>query len=798
MGSSKIREKHSKVAGGKKDQEVAGEILVPGLEEIAQIDKSSLDLFTDIVVAASLKTQVESIRSLVRSVRAEKYEIVSTVLVSWYFHCSGPLKKVLSNCVNSVKDPDLQQLLSTEIRARVSGLTRGPELVPQLLAGFDNFPLYEAAVVSERDSLVGLVVSQLEEEVGGLAQTVLAPVERAALTCRAGASVRLLVHLARSWTEWSDLLSPLSSLAGRIVQQAELPQELRDNCGHILVLIIRLEREERLVEYLQELASAGQTKDGEFSYENCGPVLSLLHGVLSTASRAWLERLEDSDQILSLLLSALLTVSRTDLASPSLLGCSKGVLCWASRVSDLSQALSLTESEAGELWQYVWTSLELQVDSVKHNTKNILKAVVTSLLKGGQEVRVSQLLSQTLQLPQHSKPRLIVLSCLVQSWDSALILQRCPKLVAESLSLLQQEVALAGQVSDLLTSLVRALTETGGDWYETVVLPLLSQFNNNNNSPAVSLALTNLLTSLIKINSQVIDKILSSAPNLPTRLSLLCLKLSRGLGQPWVFSSQEEVLLRASQQPEDEERLEALAVCVESHSSVEIIEERELSWEVSFILSELGLQCPASQQVLTVLTSKMVQRLRDGAAAVRKKLSQKKFSAERTRLESVVSYYNHWLSWFVSSLLDNLYPGANTPRRSSVLEILASLNNIIGLEGAETGLNIRSVLVTEQAANSLLECLHDSYEANKEKALGLLLSLPASVLEHDQPSVVRERLDQMLALMLSSRPASTLTATYLVRLLLAAPALPWVLADRLGLLRASQYNPALLMLLLVR
>ena len=72
------------------------------------------------------------------------------------------------------------------------------------------------------------------------------------------------------------------------------------------------------------------------------------------------------------------------------------------------------------------------------------------------------------------------------------------------------------------------------------------------------------------------------------------------------------------------------------------------------------------------------------------------------------------------------------------------------------------------------------------------------MLHHDKPPVVRERLGEMLALMVSSRPASTLTASYLARLLLAAPALPWVLADRLGLLRASQYNTTLLMILLVR
>ena len=168
MGSSKIREKHSKGSGGKKNPEVAGESLVPSLEEIAQIDNSSLELFREIVEAESLKAQVERIRTLVKTVTAEKYEIVSTVLVRWYFHCSGPLKKVLSNSVNSVKDPDLQSLISAELRVQVVSLTRGPDLVPRLLAGFDNFPLCEAAVLSERDSLVSLVVTQLEEEVDTL------------------------------------------------------------------------------------------------------------------------------------------------------------------------------------------------------------------------------------------------------------------------------------------------------------------------------------------------------------------------------------------------------------------------------------------------------------------------------------------------------------------------------------------------------------------------------------------------------------------------------------------------------
>ena len=105
-------------------------------------------------------------------------------------------------------------------------LTRGPGLAPHLLAGFDNFPLFEAAVLSERDSLEALLVTLLEEEVETLSGVGLSPVERASLTTQVGASRRLLVHLLRSWTDWADLLTPVSSLVGRMVQQSDLPEDL--------------------------------------------------------------------------------------------------------------------------------------------------------------------------------------------------------------------------------------------------------------------------------------------------------------------------------------------------------------------------------------------------------------------------------------------------------------------------------------------------------------------------------------------------------------------------------------------
>ena len=111
----------------------------------------------------------------------------------------------------------------------------------------------------------------------------------------------------------------------------DLPLELRANCGHILVLVSRLEREERVVDQVQELVREGRTQDGLFSYENCGAVLALLHGILSSASKDWVVRLEKTERILSSLLTCYMTVSARDRETSAVLGTSKGLVGWAHR-----------------------------------------------------------------------------------------------------------------------------------------------------------------------------------------------------------------------------------------------------------------------------------------------------------------------------------------------------------------------------------------------------------------------------------------------------------------------------------
>ena len=816
MGSSKIRDKHSKGGGSG-----ACESLLPGMEQIrdmTDISSNTLQLFSQVLEAPDLKTQVECIRSLLKTVTTENYQIVSIVIVKWYFHCSAGLKKVISNSLNSLQDSELEQLISAQFSLHVRALAMavesragegegarvgaGAEAVRQLLGGFDNFPLLERVIREEREAVLRFVLELLELQVERLTEDErrLSPVERSELSSQTGDTVRLVVQVVRTSPVMSDLLSSVSRLVYRIINRLEMPLDLRANAGHVYVQVCRLERERDVVEQVKQLLSTGQTSDGQFSFSQCGSVLSLLHGIVSTAHKDWVVAVEASDGLLSDLLTCYLTVSQRDRENSAVLGCSKGLLAWAYKLADFtadtSQTLQLSARQTEDLLQYVWDSLAQPVDSVKHNTKNLVKSVARSLVTGGRGEVVTRFLSETLKLPEHSKPRLVVLSCLVQSCDSLDILGQAPLLVPQSLHLLQQELALSGLVSDLLTSILQSVTARGGDWYSEVIQPVLRVYSNND-TPALSVALTNLLHNIIKTNKNVTDRILAEGDQLPTKVSLLCLKMSRGQGQPWQFERQERLLVRAAEDVSEETRLAALSLCVESHSSVEIICPKELNWMISFLLAHLALQSAASQQVLTVLASKMIQRMKAGAAAACKKLTMRKFEKDFSSLRTTLGYYNESLSRFVSALFDNLYPGANTGRRGSVLEILTAVDKTVGLSQAEAGLDVSSV-VTEHSAQSLLECLHDSYEDNKERALSLLLSLPASVLHLDQPEQVRPRLEELLALMKSNKPANTVTASYQARLLLAAPGLHWVLADRLGLLRASHYSTPFLMALLIR
>ena len=584
----------------------------------------------------------------------------------------------------------------------------------------------------------------------------------------------------------------------RIMCMEGLNMELKSNCGHIFVLVEKVENTNKLLEEVSLLSSEGKSEDGRFSLSSPGPVLALLHGLLSTCSKEFLTQCHQ--RFLSPVLLCYLKIAEHDKETQSMLGVSKGLVTYSQKLLDhCKQTADATflENLKKDVFEYIWTSLDQPVDSVKHNTKSFIKNIIESLLAGSKNDIVDQFLKDTMKLPLHSKSRLISLSCLVQSYQVVSIMSLYPDIVTDNVAMILQETAIGNLITDLICNiLVKMHRERHEGWLGQVVSPLI-QLYTRSSSQAVTNCLISVLNSAAKIDVRIIDNILEDKSNLPNKLALTCLKMCRDRGRAWSFEKHESLIQSSMCDYSEDVRLQALTLCVESHSSVEVFSPKELLVMSRMILSHLDLQSPSSQQVLVVLVNKMLQRMNDGAAALCKKLTQNKFEKDHQQMEQTLKNYNEMIQSFTLSLLDNLYPGANYQRRTTVLDILTSISSIIGFQEVQNRLDM-TVFVTETFANTMLACLDDSYEANKEKALSLLLTLPPSVLLHDHPEHVRARLDTCVTLMTSNKPPDTLTASYMARLLIPAPALHWVLADKLGLLQASQFSSDYLLVVFLR
>ena len=298
-----------------------------------------------------------------------------------------------------------------------------------------------------------------------------------------------------------DLLSRISPLMFRIMCMVGLNMELKSNCGHIFVLVEKVENTDTLLEEVVLVSSGGELKDKRFFLSCPGPLLALLHGLLSTCSKEFLTQYHQ--QFLSPMLLCYLKIAETDKETQSVLGVSKGLVTYSQKLLDFCKQTAdatFLEDVKKELFEYIWTSLDQPVDSVKHNTKSFIKNIIESLVAGSKHDIVDQFLRDTMQLPFHSKSRLISLSCLVQSYPIGNIMTVYPYIVTHNLDLILQETAIGNLITDLICNvLVKMHREGQEDWLDKVVTPLIEFYKSSSNQ-AVTNCLTSVLNSATKIS----------------------------------------------------------------------------------------------------------------------------------------------------------------------------------------------------------------------------------------------------------------------------------------------------------
>lgn len=180
------------------------ESLVPNVDDVQQIDGASVEMFRPVLEASSLSDQVTRVKSLFSSVDSDKHQILSIVTVQWYFNLplGSGLRKVISNCLNQIKEADLSDLVVEQIREHSRQILVHPpdpvsDVIRRFLASFDNFKLASQAVLAESDLLMEFLLETLSAQMEEAGEEDILAVEKARVTEEAGDTCRLLVHVVK-------------------------------------------------------------------------------------------------------------------------------------------------------------------------------------------------------------------------------------------------------------------------------------------------------------------------------------------------------------------------------------------------------------------------------------------------------------------------------------------------------------------------------------------------------------------------------------------------------------------------
>ena len=73
-------------------------------------------------------------------------------------------------------------------------------------------------------------------------------------------------------------------------------------------------------------------------------------------------------------------------------------------------------------------------------------------------------------------------------------------------------------------------------------------------------------------------------------------------------------------------------------------------------------------------------------------------------------------------------------------------------------------IAPDSTANSLLCCLHDTFESNKEKALSVLKILLPSIMSLHSPDSVSDVLEDCVNLMKGNKPPDSITVCFYISL----------------------------------
>ncbi|XP_014671184.1 PREDICTED: thyroid adenoma-associated protein homolog [Priapulus caudatus] len=494
---------------------------------------------------------------------------------------------------------------------------------------------------------------------------------------------------------------------------------------------------------------------------------------------------------------------------------------------ELSSVLRGGNAISDSLLQYVWTNWESPMDLVRYNAQLVFRGTVQLHLASADEdaeqsVFLLQLARDLLAMPWHIPAKYRPLGCVVEHIGAEATLTLCPGIANELLNCVG-ELQLAPFVSELLETLFTShkeqmqMDKEKERWEQAWVVPVFNVICTGTKKQRAA-TVEHLLCKLLKCYPRSLRVIMDQLAkddhrNKSNYLAALitCLRASRSMGllkvdsdatgdaSTWNGIIQVSTLRAALCHRDAHLRTDALALLTDSPKTTESFTATDFSLIKCFLTYNLNNQAAAVRQEISAHVKKLLYRMVDSGRCLKRQVRQMK-SNDSQRAAKQLEQYRSFLQWLCNLLFASLVPSCSFARRNTALQSLSLVHAIIGFFSGNTLLLPQptsneecsgpqpvvgcTAIPTRSYPNqfplgvlcpsniqTLLQCISDSYDVNKSLVFNLLVDFSDSLLGFDDEARLRDFLVEALQLAGGNRPSGTVTASYILRLLVCQPRL---------------------------
>ncbi|XP_042855997.1 thyroid adenoma-associated protein homolog isoform X2 [Penaeus japonicus] len=599
-------------------------------------------------------------------------------------------------------------------------------------------------------------------------------------------------HFSDGANDIPQELHSLKDAVLEVIQHPSCPLDLRTNCGQLVATITKTLHKGNLQQVLQSYHF-----DEEQSQLPTLAQLALLNGILSISQGRDLYVQQECGTCLgAAVLQAVLRPAMQSNDGSIAVSVIRVVHQWTLRTleafrspGELEMLKKVLDPSSGlmvRFLEYMWLAWDHFLDSVKNATKDSFVNYMKIQQSLSVEVSGKHFLGVCKTLLEDlcsRKFRFSAVSCMVPVVGAQNILLSYPQLPCTLLNQLR-DPAIASHSAELLEALfTKHQKEVSLDeWQDLWLSVFLDLFSKDMQTYGYELLFKKLLFTCPEALSVAVKKLVELAKNPVSEklcLLIMCVKIGR-CSPHWLKKCQQndkesdeqmwksilpyETIKLCLWHTDESVRTAAFSLLCESPKSTELPEKEELEFIYDYYLYNLTTQSPAYRQHLLKSTKKLFLRIKEGTMALTKSSKSK---GDKDNGKEILTVQQEFCSKLFWQMVQNLYNGANSMRRTMSLQVLELFQSI--LSGCYNDLGISKLYQSKVYADTLISVLDDSYETNKVIALMLLQSIPKECENTEDTQRIHALVKAACSLTSTCRPPDTITAGYLFKYLSSHP-----------------------------